>query len=254
MNEHKVSKDQLAQLCPPGYRLVECATEKWQKGDLWFNTHHCRWRMDEDGSGWGGYLIARKIEQAVRWWFLPPREGQPARVESLPADRDILSLDTWLEVTPDYAAYLQAKPEGDYELRKVKEGDMFVSMEFLKWKEARSSFANCSANDRGYRWCKVRQADPESPWREYEVKEFFGRDTVFNSDGDRIITLQEAVERPDLLGRFGGVRFKRQSDDLWRTDIRQLIEPDGTLWRLSAAPHAIPAIPIRARFWVGGAQ
>ena len=181
-----------------------------------------------------------------RWWFLPTGCGtfKTPQIEESATKPNT----NWLEVTAVYAAYLQAKPDGEWELRKPEVGDVFVGYAFvgafheLVWNEK-----NEEGNDKKtpYRWCKPRKV---AGWVEYPV--------VVHGDYYHVEGLNVGIIRlhiaADRVG-FGGVQYDGQEDERqWFTGTNAGIYPDGQIAKYSfddCDDDAAPAIPVRARFW-----
>ena len=95
------------------------------------------------------YRLAPDYQPPVkRWWFDTNLKNvfQSTEDHTSPA----------IEVTADYAAYLQVKPEEECELRLPQKGNEFLAFMNLcqEWVEA-----DCDSEDNSklYRWCKPRK-------------------------------------------------------------------------------------------------
>jgi len=100
------------------------------------------------------HAVHRWVKHQKRCWFLPTGCGtfSSPRVErsSTPPNTN------WIEVTESYAKYLSTKPEGECELRIVKEGDEYLNFSG-KWIKSGIDFAGyiSTCDDLNYRWVKT---------------------------------------------------------------------------------------------------
>jgi hypothetical protein len=175
--------------------------------------------------------------EPVKWWFLPPDKtlAQYGIVECHPERPNA----SWLEVTPEYADYLRNKPDGEWELRMAKKGDICWDWKVLM--VLNGDYGDIDATDRGYRWCKVAKPGPAYGWREYAVTE---RNGVYYVKGYRggDMALHKALCR---VG-FGGVQFEGLND--WSMVVPAFIGSHGMLM-YSSIKGATLATPIKTRFW-----
>jgi len=149
----------------------------------------------------------------------------------------------WLEVTPEYAAYLVNKPEGEWELRIPKAGDDVHGLWNTRQICKDASYGvDIGSHDRGYRWCKPKQ--PEAGWREYDVianrGKYYVKD-LGSCGGD--------VYLPNVIGRvgFGGVQF--EGCDTWSMLVAAY-RRDETLYIYDSGEiPSVTATPIKVRFW-----
>ncbi len=126
-----------------------------------------------------------------RWWF-HPRVGKVSRHGPAPWGDG----GGWLEVTPEYAAYLRNKPGEGWELRKQRSGDTVIA-----WNGEKAG-GECSVghdwhpdrpDDRGYRWCRIEKEEaPASP----EVKD---PDVFIKLSGAEVQSSMNRVKWAELL-------------------------------------------------------
>lgn len=171
-----------------------------------------------------------------RWWF------------NIATKEVCDSLNFWtgvmcIEVTEEYAKYLSAKPEGDWELRFVKNGETYLSINTRKEQtcfDAQELNADCGKSDRGYRWCKIEKKED---WFVAEV----------HPDG--YFTDQNGNPRmvSDRIKGFGGVQFEGQVYVEWYMKKEMLIDDEGELYDIDLGKkNKRPARICRVRIWIGG--
>lgn len=85
----------------------------------------------------------------MRWWF--------CTISPLVTLAECSPCKDYVEVSADYATYLQNKPDGECELRPFKAYDRYWWDG--KWRVATIDYEDIGLCDRGYRWCKVKPAD-----------------------------------------------------------------------------------------------
>jgi hypothetical protein len=94
-----------------------------------------------------------------RYWFLPPEraaERGAKHITSMTTDGNAPDHDMWLEVTAKYADYLRNKPEGDWELKMLGVGDVFLTYPLRITIIATCNMKFIGPEDLGYRWCKPK--------------------------------------------------------------------------------------------------
>jgi hypothetical protein len=169
-----------------------------------------------------------------RWWF----HVSTGAVRSYD---EVVDLYGWIAITAEYAAYLQAKPEPDAELRKPERGDVYLVMED-DGSQGIWTIWDCGLNiafDQ-HRWCKSRKV---AGWVEYEVAPVNGVYCVRLCNGSTW-RLDKAANR---VG-FGGVQF--EGLDGWHMATRKLKGSHGVLCDIALpSDDQVPAVPVRCRFW-----
>ncbi len=144
---------------------------------------------------------AAPYPEPERWWFRPTsgivlcQKGEP--------------FIDGIEVTPEYAQYLNAKPDGECELRKVKTGDVNWVTYSKEWVTSDRDYDDNGPHDRGYRWCR-KPAKPEPTGRmvEYDIT-VTPHSKCYNCD-DKCAFLHELIDFPG----FAGIRFELPSGEL----------------------------------------
>jgi len=186
-------------------------------------------------SAWTIYRL-RPDYEPHRYWF-QPSSGTVYQGAGFGDDSG------WLEVTAEYAEYLRRKPDGEWELRIVKAGDIYWSSA-LGVNVANADFDLINTiHDRCYRWCKPKQ--PEAGWREYRVEARNGVHYVKGYKGGDM-ALHKALCR---VG-FGGVQFDGQKErHWWYMNISMLITESGYIGECDDGVENKPAVPVKARFW-----
>jgi len=163
-----------------------------------------------------------------RWWF-------DTITKTIIKDGQTVDQNA-LEVTAEYAALIEKKPECECELRKVRKGDVYYSYAG-DWFTA--GFDDEIGNDE-YRWCKPRKV---AGWVKYEIKAINGLYCVIGINGGNY-RLDKAANR---VG-FGGVQFEGLG--AWYMTTRKLKDSHGVLFDIELYyDDRVPAVPVRCRFW-----
>jgi hypothetical protein len=174
-----------------------------------------------------------------------------------------------IEVRSQDLDYLR-KPDGDWEFRKVVEGDTWAQRTDDGIVEMPNTFISIgmSAVLSGYRWCRPRykthglgqfilDTRAAARWVEYpivvdECNEYVCF-VIHHADNRSTVELN-ITELPSVVG-FGGVQFEGQAkEEFWTHNLSANIDQDGVLWNVSqhSGDSRMPAAPIKARFRVKG--
>ena len=173
--------------------------------------------LSADGSFWSSGPVFNSAElastgifrlcadyQPARWWFLAPlisREFGLAHWGEQPKKVDGIG---WYEITKEYAAYLNAKPEVGCELRKVKTGDIYYSG------DGRWAIVGEPHGIIGFRWCR-----PEAPIADLQQENARLREKYAESEARCLwleVITRERDELKQVLERQEGELTRRKAD------------------------------------------
>jgi len=178
-----------------------------------------------------------------KWWF------HQRNLKAWQSDIDEGALDMFtIEISESFARYVQNKPDGNCELLEVEIGDMYYDSACLEWRKCINPLSKKDGMT-PHRWCRPRKV---AGWVVYDV-ECDGVEDMILSNGVRVTPLAYAISKPGKFGRFGGVQFEGQNGDCWITSGPHLIN-GGKIQDHSNSDDARPAVPVRCRFWEGGAK
>ena len=173
--------------------------------------------LSADGSFWSSWPAFNSAEwtstgtfrlradyQPAKWWFLAPSASRDVFL----AMGRVEPNKEWQEISPEFAAYLRAKPEGECELRKVKTGDNYLTTTSGLW------IKSAVGRPRGdFRWCR--------PEAELATVEELARDNVdlrekYAESEARCLRLEVITRERDELKQA----LERQEGEITRLFIR----------------------------------
>ena len=186
------------------------------------------------------YRLAPDYQPPVkRWWF-------DTITKSIIEDGQTVD-QNMIEVTEDFARYVQNKPDCECELRLPEAGDNFLvfsgALDRNKWIDLHGPCE--STNPKLYRWCKPRK--PEYGWMEYDVKPNVNGYYCVQGKIDNINKLS-LVDAANRVG-FGGVKFEGQASSTWYTITNAFLDGFGYVHIDSESGMTKPATPVKVRFW-----
>ena len=169
--------------------------------------------LSADGSFWFSGPVVNSAEwtpmrtfrlradyQPAKWWFLAPSASRDVFL----ARGRVEPNKEWQEISPEFAAYLRAKPEGECELRKVKTGDIYYSG------DGRWAIVGEQHGIIGFRWCR-----PEAPVADLQQENARLREKYAESEA-RCLRLEVITRERDELKQA----VERQEGELTRLFIR----------------------------------
>jgi len=170
--------------------------------------------LSADGSFWFSGPVVNSAEwtpirtfrlradyQPAKWWFLAPSASRDVFL----ARGRVEPNKEWQEISPEFAAYLRAKPEGECELRKVKTGDNYLTTTSGLW------IKSAVGRPRGdFRWCR-----PEAPVADLQQENARLREKYAESEARCLrleVITREHDELKQALERQEGEITRRKAD------------------------------------------
>ena len=148
-----------------------------------------------------------------KWWFLPPSSSNEFSISHWATQPGKVDGVEWREVSAEFAAYLNAKPDGECDLREVEDGDLFYTT-FKAWYTS-SGGRQTSA----YRWCKPQVAVEDFQRENARLREKYAEAEA------RSVRLEVITrERDELKLELDGQREAHGYDAGWNACLKAVLK------------------------------